>query len=347
MTPTIIVAIIAVVILALVVAAAFFLGGFSVSSGPRQTLDEARAWQQERYDTSFYDTCDGGEYTVEGADGYILHAKLLKSPVPSDRYVIISHGYTDNRMGALKYARIYLGLGFNCVIYDLRGHGLNAPAATTYGILESRDLVRVIEDTRERYPGITQLGLQGESLGAATTVAVLAYGPEVDFAVADCGFSDIEGVLRAGYRNAGVPVFLVDLADLHDVARHHRERAVVGRHDVAAVGQARDAAATVGSHAGIDHRDEHRARRPERHHGRELIGCLADVVGLDVVVEIVDAQLGVNRLDHTGEHRSPAAAEVGHEHDRGLHLPASLFAARGYSPSGENETVQSPPKPMP
>ena len=132
MTPTIIVAIIAVVILALVVAAAFFLGGFSVSSGPRQTLDEARAWQQERYDTSFYDTCDGGEYTVEGADGYILHAKLLKSPVPSDRYVIISHGYTDNRMGALKYARIYLGLGFNCVIYDLCGHGLNAPAATTY-----------------------------------------------------------------------------------------------------------------------------------------------------------------------------------------------------------------------
>ena len=134
--------------------------------------------------------------------------------MPSDRYVIISHGYTDNRMGALKYARIYLGLGFNCVIYDLCGHGLNAPAATTYGILESRDLLRVIGDTRERYPEISQLGLQGESLGAATTVAALAYGPEVDFAVADCGFSDIEGVLRAGYRNAGVPVFLVDLADL-------------------------------------------------------------------------------------------------------------------------------------
>ena len=42
----------------------------------------------------------------------------------------------------------------------------------------------------------------------------LAYGPDVDFAVADCGFSDIEGVLRDGYRNAGAPVFLVDLADL-------------------------------------------------------------------------------------------------------------------------------------
>lgn len=214
MTAVGIVAIIAVVLLVLTVGAALFLGWFSVSSGPRQTLDEARAWQQERYDTSFYDTRDGGEYTVEGADGYTLHAKLLRCPVQSDRYVIISHGYTDNRMGALKYARILLDLGFNCIVYDLRGHGLNAPAATTYGILESRDLMRVIEDTRERYSGIIQLGLQGESLGAATTVAALAYGPEVDFAVADCGFSDIESVLRAGYRNAGVPGFLFDLADL-------------------------------------------------------------------------------------------------------------------------------------
>ncbi|MDO5107066.1 MAG: alpha/beta hydrolase [Coriobacteriaceae bacterium] len=214
MTAVGIVAIVAVVLLALVFGTAFFLGGFSVSSGPRQTLDEARAWQKERYDTSFYDSCDGGEYTVEGTDGYILHAKLLRCPVQSDRYVIISHGYTDNRMGALKYARILLDLGFNCIVYDLRGHGLNAPAPTTYGILESRDLMRVIEDTRARYPEIAQLGLVGESLGAATTVSALAYGPNVDFAVADCGFSDIEGVLRDGYRNAGAPVFLVDLADL-------------------------------------------------------------------------------------------------------------------------------------
>ena len=52
MTP----AIIAVVLLVLTVGAALFLGWFSVSSGPRQTLDEARAWQQERYDTSFYES---------------------------------------------------------------------------------------------------------------------------------------------------------------------------------------------------------------------------------------------------------------------------------------------------
>ena len=127
--------------------------------------------------------------------------------------MILSHGYTDNRMGSLKYAEIYLDQGFNCIIYDLRGHGENAADFTTYGIREGRDLSLLIGDTRTRYPELCRLGLHGESLGAATTISALRYRPKVDFAVADCGFSDIENVLREGYKNAGVPGFLFDLAD--------------------------------------------------------------------------------------------------------------------------------------
>ena len=208
-----IVAIVAVVLLAVLLAGSFWLAAF-VMTGSRQTLDEARAWQQDRYDTSFYDEVAEPEYVVAGAEGYELRVQLLRNPVPTSRYVIISHGYTDNRMGSLKYARIYLDLGFNCIIYDLRGHGLNAEAPTTYGILEGRDLALLIEDTWARYPELTQLGLHGESLGAATTISALAYAPAVDFAVADCGFADIVGVLKHGYEEAGVPAFLVDVADL-------------------------------------------------------------------------------------------------------------------------------------
>ena len=204
---------IAAVLLVLAAGGMFWLAGFT-ATGPRQTLDEARAWQQGRYDTSFYDDLAEPEYTVEGDGGYLLHAQLLRNSEPTDRYVIISHGYTDNRMGSLKYARLYLDLGYNCIIYDLRGHGENEPAPTTYGIREARDLLCVIEDTRERYPRIAQLGIHGESLGAATTVMSLAYGPAIDFAVADCGYASIEAVLRHGYEMAGVPAFLFDLADL-------------------------------------------------------------------------------------------------------------------------------------
>lgn len=190
-----------------------WLASFAMT-GERQTLDEAMEWQSERYDTSFYDRLEKVNYTVEGHDGYTLHVEELPNPEPSNKYVIISHGYTDNRMGALKYVPLYQDLGYNCVIYDLRGHGENEPTFTTYGILEGSDLASIVDAVRARHPELEQLGLHGESLGAATTISALGHEPNVDFAVADCGFADIEGVLRTGYKNAGAPEFLVDLADL-------------------------------------------------------------------------------------------------------------------------------------
>ena len=183
-----------------------------VMTGKRQTMEEAKQWQTEHYDTSFYDVLEKEDYTVESFDGYLLHVQLLKQ-TDSTKYVILSHGYTDNRFGSLKYVKIYMDSGYQCIIYDLRGHGENESTFTTYGIREGQDLAALIRDTRTRYADLTQLGLHGESLGAASTISSLQYQPEVDWVVADCGFSDIENVLRTGYQNAHVPVFLVDVAD--------------------------------------------------------------------------------------------------------------------------------------
>ncbi|MCR5702470.1 MAG: alpha/beta hydrolase [Lachnospiraceae bacterium] len=211
--------IVIVVLLVLFTAFAFWLPSY-VMTGKRQTLDEAFAWQSERYDTSFYENLSKTDYVVKGYEDYELHVELLENSVPTDKYIILSHGYTDNRMGSLKYVQMYLDFGFNCIIYDLRGHGENASDFTTYGIREAQDLKCIIDDTRKRYDGISVLGLHGESLGAATTLTSLKYKPEVDFVVADCGFSDIDNVLREGYRNAHVPVFLVDVADFTGKIRY-------------------------------------------------------------------------------------------------------------------------------
>lgn len=207
-----------IIIVVLVLAALVF--GFMmwlasvVVTGSRQTLEEAMKWQSERYDTSFYEKLEKDDYLVEGYSGYKLHVQRLKNPKETKRYVILSHGYTDNRVGSLKYVQMYLDLGFHCIIYDLRGHGENEKTFTTYGVLEGQDLACLVEDTRKRYPDLQMLGLHGESLGAATSITSLKYKPNVDFVVADCGFSDIDNVLREGYRNAHAPVFLVDLASL-------------------------------------------------------------------------------------------------------------------------------------
>lgn len=210
-------------VLALVLAVllgSLWLASFALT-GKRQTLDEALTWQSEHYDTSFYDALEKTDYTVAGYEGYLLHVQKLSCPQPSTRYVILSHGYTDNRMGSLKYVPMYLDLGYHCIIYDLRGHGLNEPTFSTYGLFEGRDLALLVEDTRARYQGLTQLVLHGESMGSATTISSLASHPDIDFVVADCGFADIDNVLRRGYRDAGAPAFLVDFADFGARLRYH------------------------------------------------------------------------------------------------------------------------------
>lgn len=192
-----------------------------VMGGKRQNEEEAMQWQSAHYDTSFYQRLVWKDYTVKGFEDYILHVQFLANPEPSTKYMILSHGYTDNHIGSLKYVPMYMRLGFHCIIYDLRGHGRNARTFATYGVREGQDLAALVEDTRKRYPDLTVLGLHGESMGAATTVTSLKYHPKVDFAVADCGFSDIENVLRRAFRNAHVPGSIFPLVNLTGKLRYH------------------------------------------------------------------------------------------------------------------------------
>ena len=202
-----------VVLLIVIIGAGFVLAQKSMGIS-RQTLEEARKWQEDHYDMSWYDPLEKTDYTIKCDDDYTLHVQLLKNPGDTNRYIIISHGYTDNRFGALKYAYMYLEQGFNVIIYDLRGHGLNEPTFCTYSARERKDLLALIRDSRERYPEAMVLGLQGESLGAATSIAVLGEKPQIDFVVADCGFSEISSVLKAAGGEMHLPAFLVNIASI-------------------------------------------------------------------------------------------------------------------------------------
>ena len=208
-----VIAVIIAILLIVLIVMGFFLAKYSMT-GKRQTLEEARTWQEEHYDLSWYDPIEKTDYTVTSYDGYVLHAQFVKNPIETTRYILISHGYTDNRFGALKYGRMYLEQGFNLIIYDLRGHGLNEPTFCTYSARERKDLLSMIQDSRARFPDAGLFGIHGESLGAATSIAVLEEKPPIDFVIADCGFSDIASVLKRGMKGMHLPVFLIDIASV-------------------------------------------------------------------------------------------------------------------------------------
>lgn len=153
------------------------------------------------------------EHTIETYDGHKLWVGFVPGNPENKHYVILSHGYTSTRYGMYKYAVLWRKLGYNCVIYDNRGHGANTPTTITFGIRESHDLMSVIEDTYARYGSDIHIGLHGESMGAGLQLMALSHKPKIDFIINDCGYSEILPVLRhkvtQGFR---LPGWLADAA---------------------------------------------------------------------------------------------------------------------------------------
>ena len=136
------------------------------------------------------------EHTIKSFDGYELYVGFIPGNPESKKYMVLSHGYTSSRYGMYKYAMLYRRMGFNCVVYDQRGHGANKPTVTSFGYKEARDLMAVIADTYERYGDDIKLGLHGESMGSGTQIEALKYHPKIEFIVNGCGYSEILSVLK-------------------------------------------------------------------------------------------------------------------------------------------------------
>ena len=129
--------------------------------------------------------------------------------------MILTHGYTYNRLGSVKYMNLYRKMGYSCIQYDLRGHGANAKCPVTMGLKESKDLLAVIDWVHERYGENIILGLHGESMGSASQTLALREKPRVDFVVNDCGFAELTEVLRGQLsKRFHLPAFLVSTASI-------------------------------------------------------------------------------------------------------------------------------------
>ena len=186
------------------------------------SLENEIEWNKSRGLWLDFDSYAKTEYEIKGKDGYILHAMFVDTPSTrgTGKYVILCHGHTSNRYGSVKYLNSYIRLGFSCIIYDARSHGANAPDICTLGNIESYDLKCVIDDTRARYSDIRVLGLHGESMGSSTSLSVVRFKPQIDFIVADCGFTSCYEVLHDGYGNLHM-AFLAPIINLTGKIIYH------------------------------------------------------------------------------------------------------------------------------
>lgn len=177
----------------------------------RSTLEEGIAYAKEHDYWKAFDSYEKETVEIKSYDGYLLHGFLLKND--SKKFVILTHGYTDNRYGSVKYCHMYRDMGYQVLLYDLRHHGENESSYCSMGYKEHQDILAISDYLKTHYGFDITIGLHGESLGCASSILALGKEETFDFCVADCGFSDLYKLLSyQAYQTFHLPSVFAHLA---------------------------------------------------------------------------------------------------------------------------------------
>ncbi|MCB1193360.1 MAG: alpha/beta hydrolase [Leptospiraceae bacterium] len=125
----------------------------------------------------------------------VLKGWFFETP-KNDCAIIFHHGLTGTRYGGLKYTRLFQNKSCHLVLYDLRHHGESTANYGTYGYYEKFDALNVIDWLKNK-TGLedSQIGLVGESLGAAIVIQAGGSGRSFGFILADSPFSSLEKII--------------------------------------------------------------------------------------------------------------------------------------------------------
>ncbi|CRK84018.1 alpha/beta hydrolase [Neobacillus massiliamazoniensis] len=156
------------------------------------------------------------EVIIPSSFGYNIKA-VIAEPHQTNRYIIIAHGVTETKFNSIKYMNLFLERGFNALIYDHRRHGESGGKTTSYGYYEKFDLKSVVDWLKEEKGPDLELGIHGESMGAATMLLYAGMLEDgADFYIADCPFSDFQEqlayLLKKDFKLP--PKLLIPIADL-------------------------------------------------------------------------------------------------------------------------------------
>lgn len=128
---------------------------------------------------------------IDSKFGYKLNT-IFVTPNNTNKWVVICHGVTENKISMVKYVNLFVDMGYNCVIFDARRHGDSGGITSTYGYYEKFDLESVVDYLIDEYckDETIEVGIHGESMGAAT---MLLYAGELSnrakFYISNASFS--------------------------------------------------------------------------------------------------------------------------------------------------------------
>src|SRR5690348_10828596 len=143
------------------------------------------------------------EFEVRAPDSVPLRGWKVRAATPNGSWVLVFHGVADNRAGVIGQARMLLRGGYGVVMMDSRAHGASGGAMATYGWLERKDTVAVVDAlVAAEHPA--HVFALGESMGAGVALQSAGYDSRIEAVVAEASFANLQ---EAAYDYAGLREF--------------------------------------------------------------------------------------------------------------------------------------------
>ncbi len=115
----------------------------------------------------------------------------------SDSTVLICHGLGANKGNFVEFVNLFLGRGYNSLIFDFRGHGDSDGHTCTFGLFETADVRAAVDWLKQQRPEQSKhvFGL-GSSMGAMALVRTAASDQRIEAVVLDSCFVSAAALAR-------------------------------------------------------------------------------------------------------------------------------------------------------
>lgn len=136
------------------------------------------------------------KWTMKSASGNLkLEAYYIPAAHPTNKTVILAHGFLQNKDGEGAPAAMFHDLGYNVLAPDDRAHGNSEGKLIGYGWLDRRDYIKWMNKLLREKGEHQKLVMYGVSMGGATTM-MISGEPDVPHQVKayieDCGYTSVE-----------------------------------------------------------------------------------------------------------------------------------------------------------
>lgn len=198
-----------VTVIILVILAVFIFGGiyfynFGVLRRKKKFMEGNPDLSSDEFESNWKESKEWFQGKVwesiqmKSYDGLNLYGNYLRAEVPTDKTVILVHGYTGRGSGMAFLARYYHEeLGYNVLMPDLRGHGDSQGNYIGFGWHDRKDLIQWVSYILEKLGNNSDIVLHGISMGGGTVLMTSGENlPEnVRCIVSDCAYTSAKDIL--------------------------------------------------------------------------------------------------------------------------------------------------------